>query len=150
MKKNTRKLCSVICIVLMLALILCHLMPFWTLDGESTSLQEFIWFCTDHNDISNYLEDVDPQFDMNSFILLPILMFVAAVLGVAFCLLKSDRPWTVIFPAVCGLSGIIAYLTDPALRSGFLWWLHLLVCVGVLATAVVSSVFVFKTKGKEE
>ena len=150
MKKRTVKLCNILCAVLMLALILCHLMPFWTLNGKSLSLQEFIWFCTEHGDISSYLGGMDPQFSMNSFIVAPILIFVAAVLGTIFCVTKPNRIWTAVFPTTCGIVGTIAYIIDPALRSGANWWLHLLVCIGLLAAGAVTGILAYRAKGEEE
>jgi len=150
MKKQTVKICNILCAVLMLALILCHLMPFWTLNGESLSLQEFIWFCTEHADISSYLGSVDPQFSMNSFIVAPVLIFVSAVLGAVFYVTKPNRIWTAVFPITCGIVGTIAYLIDPALQSGANWWLHLLICIGLLAAGVVSGIFAYQIKREEE
>ena len=150
MKKYTVKLCNILCAVLMLALLLCHLIPFWTRDGENTSLQEFIWFCTEHGQISSYLETVDPQFSMNSFIIAPILIFVSAVLGIFFCVTKPRRLWTAVFPIICGIAGTIAYLTDPVLQSGALWQLHLVVCVALLVIGIVTAVFAYRAKNEQE
>ena len=149
MNTKTLKTCSILCAALMLALILCHWMPFWTVNGESVSLQQYVWNCTEHGDVTNYLGSVDAQFNINDFVTLPLFIFIAAVVGAVFCLAKTRSLWASLLPAISGLLGVIAYLTDPALQAGSLWVLHLLLCVAILAVAVVTFYFRSKAKGEE-
>lgn len=149
MNTKTLKTCSILCAALMLALILCHWMPFWTVNGESVSLQQYVWNCTEHGEVTKYLESVDAQFNINDFVTLPLFIFIAAVVGAVFCLAKPRSLWASLLPAISGLLGVIAYLTDPALQAGSLWVLHLLLCVAILAVAVVTFYFRSKAKGEE-
>jgi len=149
MNTKTLKTCSILCAALMLVLILFHWMPFWTVNGESISLQEYVWNCTEHGEVTKYLESVDAQFGINDFVTLPLFVFVAAVVGTVFCLAKPRSHWASILPAISGLLGVIAYLTDPALQAGALWVLHLLLCIAILALSVVTFYFRSKSKGEE-
>ena len=146
MKQNTLRLCSILCAVLMLALLLCQLMPFWTLNGETISLQEYIWFCSEHAEVSAYLTGIDAQFNVNNFVTGPIIVLVVAVVGFFGCLIKPKKIWGSIASAICGLVGVFIYLTDAALQSGSFWILHLLLCVAVLALAVWLFFLQYKTK----
>ena len=146
MKQNKLRVCSILCAVLMLTLILCQLMPFWTVNGKTISLLEYVWFCSEHVDVGTYLSGIDAQFSINGFVTGPIIVLVAAVVGFFGCLLKPKKIWVSIIAAICGLVGMFSYLTDAALQSGSLWALHLLLCVAVLAVAVWLFFLQFKTK----
>ena len=129
------KFVNTACAALMLLLFACQLLPFWSAEGESASIQGYIWFPHHYNGLSSFFK-AEAGLTVNDIILMPIIVAVVGLLGAFLCLRKSDRVWTAICPAVCGLAGMIGYLTQPVFRMGNLWWLHLLLSVAIVAAAV--------------
>lgn len=147
-KNNPVKLANTVCAVLMLLLFVCQLMPFWSAEGESASIQGYIWFCQHYNGLSSFFK-AEAGVTVNDMVLMPVIVVVSSLLGAFLCLWKSKRAWTAICPVICGIAGIVGYLSQPVFRMGNLWWLHLLVSIAVLISAVGIVVCRIKAKPSE-
>ena len=55
-KLTVSQICSVVCAVLLLALVVCQFMPFWTAEEESVSIQKCVWFPQECKDITKMLD----------------------------------------------------------------------------------------------
>lgn len=124
--------------LLMVILLVLQFTPFWNYGeaGESCSISSYIWFPSDHKDLESWLGTNAEGHDLNSFVWLPILVLVLSALGAVFCVTKPDAGATSLLPAGCGIAGIIAYLTEPALKLGAGWMGHLVICIVLLVLGV--------------
>lgn len=144
-KAKQIKVCNIVCALLILALLVCQVMPFWSIEDHTSSIQGYVWFPSDHNALTNHFSaEVSADYVINDIILMPIVVLAAGVLGVFFCFSKSDRVWTALFPLLCGLFGVYGYLAKPVFQMGSLWQLHLVLCIAMTAAAVVSLVLYIK------
>ena len=142
MKNKTRliKTCNILCAVLMLVLLVCQFLPFWSANGDTASIQGYLWFPDTHSALTQYFQaETGSDSVPNDIAIMPILVLAAGVLGVVMCLWRSDKTWTAIFPLICGIAGIWGYLTKPAYQMGTLWVLHLILCIVMTVVAVVSA-----------
>lgn len=136
-------LCSVVCAVLMLALLVCQFVPFWTVPetGESVSISRYIWFPDECDDLEDYLQTaVHEDFTVNELVLQPVLMLALSALGAALCFIKRDSTPVLIAPIACGLIGIWGYLAQPALQLGGGWVIHLTICIAMAAVAAAGLI----------
>lgn len=139
-KLTVSQICSVVCAVLLLALVVCQFMPFWTAEETSASIQECVWFPQECKDITKMLSNT-VEAEINDIVLMPVVVLVSGVVGAFFCAVKPKKIWAAICPLVCGVIGIHGYLTQPAFQLGGLWMLHLALCVAILVLGIVLAVF---------
>lgn len=145
MKKT--QICNYVCIALMAVLLVLQFIPFWSYDGMSTSIQSYIWFPTENAQLTAYLTaQLGEAYTINNIVWMPILVLVAAAVGVIICFLKSDEALTALIPLVCGLIGTWGYLAKPAFQLGGNWMFHLLVCIAMILMSVLALLFAQKNK----
>ena len=145
MKKNYSRIFNYVCVVLMLLLLITQFLPFWHCTcakackgDDMLSISGYVWFPSDHKDgLTKDIKGAIKDFKVADVVLTPVLILVASVLGIFFCVIKADKPWTGIFPFIAGLSGTIGYLIDPVLKMGQNWQLHLIASVLVLLASLV-------------
>lgn len=155
MKRNKIDLTRVIniaCAVLMLALLICQFVPFWSLGDQQASIGGYIWFPEHHGDLTAHFQKTlnDRAFDAGDIVGTNIMIIVASVIGVIFCLKNAEDAWPAIFPAVCGIAGLYGCIAKPVFRLGAMWPLHLVLSIVMLALAVVSLLCWIKGKPTEE
>jgi len=143
MKKNPirlRKTMNILCAVLMLVLLVCQFLPFWSIDGDAASIAGFIWLPFDHEGLTSHFQTTlnDPDFYAGKIVLMNAIVIAASAIGTIFCLSHSEDWWSTIFPGVCGIFGVISYLAVPAYRMGSAWLLHLLLSIGILLLAAIA------------
>lgn len=148
MKKGTTliRLCNFALVVVMLAMLVCQFLPFWTVGEEQVSMQEYTWITWDHGALTKQLQkEVNPDFMVKDFVMVSFFMLVGCVLGIIFCLIKRNSAAIALIPFCLGILGIWGYLTKPVLQIGFLWQLHLGVSIALAVVALVPlSVCVIK------
>ena len=145
---NTKKLtiCNIVCAILMLALVLCQFLPFWSANGDTTSLQGYTWWPDDHKEVTNWLKTaIAFDFRANDVVIPTILMLIFGCLGSAFCLIKSKSCWVGFLSLICGGAGIWGYLTNPAYQLGNLWVVHLTLAIAITALCIPALVACVKT-----
>lgn len=138
--KNLTKICNLTCVLLMVLLLVLQFVPFWhygEASGESTSISSLIWFPGDNGSCEKYLKANDPDFAIDQLLGTAIGILVLSAAGIVLCAMKSDRAWTALFPAGCGLIGTVGYLRHPALQLGSAWQLHLMLSIALLLLALV-------------
>lgn len=151
MKKtiNAMRIINIVCAVLMLGLLVCQFVPFWSMDGQEVSIGGYAWFPTDHEDFTAYFQQSlsNPNLNAGNVALINTIVMLAGVVGLIFCLKNSEDVWPAAFPAVCGITVIIGYVARPVFRMGVMWQLHLVLAIMMLAMAVLCFVY-WLTKGR--
>lgn len=137
---NSRtKIVHYVCAALLLVLLVMQFTPFWHIpeSGEAVSIGGYIWFPTEHTDLTSYLQEtISEDFLVNNVLIPCILMLVLSAFGIVLCVIKAGDLLPSLFPAACGLSGIIGFLAKPALRLGSGWVWMLLISIVLLAGGV--------------
>ena len=131
-------------VLLMGILLVLQFMPFWSGDGATAAIQGYVWFPSGHPIEPYLMGQLGESFAVNSIVLMPILVLVLGVAGIVLCIWKSDVSFMALIPLACGLVGIWGYLSQPAFQLGANWVLHLFVCIGMLASAIMTFVFAAK------
>lgn len=138
---NHVRTCNIISAILLMALLVCQLMPFWRTGTHEVSIQGYTWFPENHKEILEYLKaEANPETTVNSVVSMPIIVLISGFFGMILCAFKSENAWCASLAGICGIAGVIGYLTVPAFQVGNLWGLHLLLCVAVLAMAAATFV----------
>ena len=144
--KNYSRIFNYICALLMLVLLVTQFLPFWTChcakkcgeEGKELSVSSYVWFPKDHaKGITKDFDELISKFELNDVILTPVVILVCSVLGIFFCIIKAKNPLMGIFPFLAGLAGTFGYLTNPVLKAGMNWQIHLIASIAVLAASLV-------------
>lgn len=126
---------AVLCAVLMLCLVICHFLPFWS----DVSIHGMIWFPTDHEAEKAFIQQrVGEDFAVDDLLAMPILSLIFCAVGIVVAFKSESKLWMGIAGALCGGCALLGYLTEPAFRTGNLWGLHLLLSVCVLLSAALA------------
>ena len=144
-KITTTQIANFICAALSLLIIILQFTPFWNFDGGSLSISSYIWFPSDHTDLTAYLTaELRNDYSINSIVAMPILVLVGGAAGAALCVIKSKTPYTLLIPAFVGAVGAWGFLTKPAYQLGGNWVLQLIICIVLLVFAVAALVYGIK------
>lgn len=144
---NYVRACNIMSAVLLLGLAVYQFLPFWITEEASASIQGLIWFPEDNKEISTYLTKfVNRDFFLNDLVMMPMITIACAVLGLYFCLVKSESAGSAIIPGVCGVIGVISYLTRPEFQVGNLWEFHLAFCAEMIVVAIVTVLISIERK----
>lgn len=142
LRKNTKltRICNIICAALMLALIVCQFLPFWTTtaNGEEISIQEYTWL--PHHNVEldkQFKADIGKDYGINDVVLMPIVVLVIGALGVIFTVMWSKKCIIMVCPLLVGALSTYEYLTNPAFQMGNLWQLHLVLGIGIALGAIL-------------
>lgn len=139
---------NIVCAILMLALLVCQFVPFWSLDGETSSIGGYVWFPDDHTNFTAYFQEKlnDSDFYSGSIAGINVVIILACAVGFILCLRYSNKIWPNIISAACGIVGMLSYIAYPIFRMGSLWELHIALCVGMLILAIISFAYWLKSK----
>ena len=142
--KGKTKEFSLVCAALMAILLVLQFMPFWHFaDGEeqaAVSISSYIWFPADNGGVDDYLSAAIEDFSINQMLVTPILLLVLCAVGVVFCLMRAGSLPVLLLPLAAGLTGVIGYLTTPALQLGGNWLLHLLISALLLLASAAGMI----------
>lgn len=133
---------NIVCAVLMFALLICQFVPFWNLDGETSSIGGYVWFPDDHSTFTSHFQETlnDGDFYSGSIAGINVLIMLACVAGVVFCIKNLEDFWPVVFPVACGILGLYQYLAISVFRLGNNWGIHLVICIAMLVMAIVTFI----------
>lgn len=135
---NTLKVTNIICVVLLVILFICQFTPFWNLEGQSISIGSYIWFPTDHTDLTVYFEQqISSDYTIESMVLSSVLQLVLPVLTLFLFFRNPESKHTGILSICAGIAGICIYLLKPAYRLG-LWKVPFGICCLLLVTGILS------------
>lgn len=137
-KAGSASMFNLICALLMAALLVCQFLPFWTVEEETVSISAYVWFPSNHNNVTKMLEAEFEGYSINNLIAGPVLVLVLGAAGLVLCVLKREYALTALMPAACGAAGLWGYLSKPYFRLGEHWMLHVALCAAMLIVAVVS------------
>lgn len=142
MIKNTNltRICNLICAVLMLALIVCQFMPFWTTSttGDEISIQEYTWLPHHNKDLEkDFKANFGKDYGINDVVLMPIVTLVIGALGIGFSILFGKKCVITVCPLLVGIMATINYLTNPAFQAGAIWQLHLVLGIALLVACII-------------
>lgn len=130
-----------ISVALMAAMFLLQFVPFWTEGDASVSINGLIWIPSEHTALqSDLMNATGGEFNLSSFVGMPILQTVSALIGIVVCLWKSDYCAVSLLPMICGGAGLWCYLTNPAMQLGSGWILHLTVSILMLLCGCVGLI----------
>lgn len=134
------KLWNYLCVALMAVLMVLQFTGFWTVEGESVSIQGYVWFPSDNQAITTYLADkTGLEAPVNEVVLPAVMVLLTGVAGIAGCLIKADMPFIKLLPILCGVFGIWGFLTRATLQVGSTWVIQLILCIGILITAGLAA-----------
>lgn len=146
---NLVRACNIVSAVTLLLIAVYQFLPFWYNGDVVASIQDYIWFPKDHKALNSYFKELtaNPAFRVNDITLMPVIMIAGSILGVIFCALKSSSVMPAVFPAVCGIVGIVGYLTSPVFQAFEYWWMHVALCAEMVLVAALTF-YVGLSKGK--
>ena len=137
--KPSAKALNIISALLMVVLLACQFMPYWRFgEGETLSIQGYVWFPTKHPALTEELLPLVEKFPCNQAVMACIPVMILCLLGVWFCLSKSGKPLIGLLPVLTGAVGLLMYLTSPVMRAGMLCWLHVAVLALLLVTGILT------------
>jgi hypothetical protein len=147
MRKNTKitRICNIICAALMLALIICQFMPFWsTAANGDISIQEYTWLPHHNKDLDKeFKANFGKDYGINDVVLMPIVTLVVGALGIIFTVLWSKKCLITVCPVLVGVLATMNYLTNPAFQMNGIWPVHLALSIGLLAASVLPVIQCF-------
>lgn len=119
---------NLLCAALMIALLVLQFTPFFTCaeSGETVSLQSYVWFPYDHTDLEKEIKVSLPDHEVSELVPMALLVLLCGAAGAVVSLIKPDRIYGPLLAVICGLSGVIGYLSVPALQLGGSWHWHLI------------------------
>ena len=143
------KVINIVCAVLMLALIVCQFLPFWTTaDGVSASVQSVTWLPKSENEqaVQKYfqatlgkdvysLKPTDPS--INELVVPALGVLAFGLLGIYFSLTKAGKPINGIWSLLCGLSCVVGYLVVPVYALGANWIIHVVLGAVITLLSIV-------------
>lgn len=136
------KLCNYVCALLTLCLLIFQFTPFWNFGSDSLSINGYVWLDTSNTEIANWFtSQLGSAVNINSIVLTSVLVLLFGAAGLVLCLMKSDIGLVALLPAVSALSGIYAFVLKPVFRLGSTWIIQLIICIAILAFAVMAIVF---------
>ena len=155
MKKSERviRIVNIACAVLMLALIVCQFLPFWTTnDGASASVQQMCWFPTRDNQkvVQKYFQQelgkdvygmTAQNRSINELVVPALGVLCFGLLGIYFCVKKPNKPINGIWALACGLFCVIGYLIIPPYALGAGWLIHVALGGVISALSIVLMVY---------
>lgn len=140
MRKNITltRICNIICAVMMLALIVCQFMPFWsTASNGDISIQEYTWLPHHNKELDTLFKtNFGKDYGINDVVLMPIVALVVGALGIVLTVLWSKKRLIVVCPLVVSILGVMNYLTNPAFQIGPGWQVHLALNIVMLAACI--------------
>ena len=142
MKTNIVKYLSFALAIVILALLVMQFLPFWTTEKETVSINDYLWMPNEHKSVTKLFkaELDDKKFDPIKIVLWPVLTLVLGVAGIILCLIKKDTLLPYLMTILCGLAGMLTYLTNPVYQWGANWIVHLIVAIVVLVAGVAGLV----------
>ena len=124
--------------------------PYWQGEGISVSIQGYVWFPTENDALTAYLEESVGEFDLNSVIGMPILVLVLAVAAIACCVKLAEYPVIFIMGIVAGISGLWGYLGCSVYRVGAYFGLHVALCAVILLLGIAGLVIFLQARASKQ
>ena len=135
------KLFNYVCALLTLVLLVLQFTPFWNYNGQTASINGFVWLNPQGAEINNWFtSQLGTAVNVNSVVITSVLVLLLGVAGVVLCVMKSDIGLMALLPAASALSGIYAFALKPVFRLGSTWIVQLVLCIAILAMAIITVI----------
>ena len=132
-------LCNAVCAILMVVLLIIQFTPFWELDGQQISIGGYIWFPTDHEDLTaHFREVVAPDFKVDSLVFSSLIQLLLPAAGIGLLIYNRESLYIPVCAAVCGAGTLCSFLFKTAFQQGVQWYLYPVLAVILLIAAIVS------------
>ncbi len=141
---------NILCVVLMLALVICQFVPFWSLDGQTASISGYIWFPEDHADFTAHFEQTpgNEDFKVVNLVLYNVVIMLGGLASAVLCIWKPHSAWPGALGVLCGLAGTIGHTSKPVFHLGSGWQFHLILSIFVLLAAAGNLIYQYKLRNK--
>ena len=144
MKKNTAGLLKIISyatVVLLAAVLICQFVPYWSFEGQTVSIGDYIWFTEHHKDLTKHFQGMlgDKEFYAGNIAGYSIIIMATCGLGIFFGLKSAGKVKTMLFPAACGVAGLILHFSFPVFGIAGMG-LILVILYALLVSAAVAAV----------
>lgn len=148
---NSRtKLCNYVCAALTLCLLILQFTPFWHIGEDSYSINRYVWLECNNDEIASWFSSqLGTSVNINSIVISSVLILLLGVGGVVLCIMKSNVGLTALLPAFCSIVGIITFMNKPVFRLGSTWVIQLILCIAILAFAIMTLIFGYKKSEQE-
>ena len=134
--------CASVCAVLMLALLVLQFLPFWNTGADTVSIGQYIWFPSDHADVTELIRPhTDGQIPINDVALPCVLMLLLSAGTLIFWIFSRKNLFLPLCSLIGSIAGIWVCIATPAFRMGNLWWLILVISL-LGAAASLLTLFV--------
>lgn len=110
-----------LCTGLLLVLLVLQFLPNWSANGDTTSVNGYVWRITVHTGLQDWFASQIAGYDITQTIVMPILQLVFAFFGIVVFLIKRNEWFVSVFGIACGLTGLWGCITRPEFQLGSLW-----------------------------
>ena len=176
--RNKTKLANYVCALLALILLVLQFTPFWsytTDKGEikTTSINGYVWLRPQEGAIiDQFVEIQGPDMFVNGILQsqcpnLPITkvrelsavlvvtisciaILLLCVFSIIFCIKKARNGAVAVVPGLAALAGLLTFGVNSVYRAGSTWVIQLVLCVLLLAAAVVAFIIGSKANAQEK
>ena len=133
----------------MLLMLVMQWFPFWSYEGRSVSIGAYFWLPKTYKDMDNFLVSVMPDYHVNSFAYIFLIITLVSVAGIVLALWKSKFMLVSLFPLAAGVLGVYAFSTRVILQMGSTWIVQLLLYAVMALLAVMAFVIDIMEKKKK-
>lgn len=142
------KVFNYVCAALTLILLVLQFTPFWNYNGQSASINGYVWMNPQDTEIASWFtSQLGTSVNVNSVVISSVLVLLLGAAGAVLCVMKSHINLMALLPAAASLCGIYAFALKPVFRLGSTWIIQLILCIAILAISILTIVSSFK---KEE
>lgn len=132
---------------LTLCLMALQFTPFWKFNGQSLSINKYVWLDCSNSEIESWFAaQLGSSPGINSFVITAVLVLVLGVAGIILYLVKPNSGLGAVCSAASALSAIYAFAFKPAFRLGETWVLQLILSVVIVAVAAALLVLWHKSR----
>lgn len=142
-----KRIFAIACIVLCACAFILQFLPFWSHNGETSSINGYIWlpFTDEHKDLGNWINSqTATPFKIDDILLFPSISMVASAASVILLIVNAKSKRAFALPLICALAGICAYNKPASLFLSNLWPVHMAISVLLLVASIGLAVFCFK------
>lgn len=142
--------CATLCALLMLLLLICQFLPFWSTGAESVSISSYIWFPSDNAAVTELLQPhTDATFPINDIATPCVLMLLLCVGTLVFWIFGRENVLLPVCSLVGSIAGIWVCAAKATFRLGGLWWLIFVISILAAAASLLNLVVWYQSRKGE-
>lgn len=141
------KLWNYVCVFFTLCLLILQFVPFWHFGTDSMSIGSYVWLDCDNPEMARWFSaQLGAAPKINSIVISSVPLLLLGVLGIIFCIIKPNTGFATLLPAASALFGLYGFAFEPAFRLGSTWIVQLILCLLMLASAVMAMMYGTKSR----